>query len=449
MEARKRFMSIDLTKLPDPPRPSYTFTLFSRDLFKKSKYKDYDSLLESKLSRSQAGVSHLASIFGNGNSIGANGNLTSKSADVKVPETTSTHYINGEYVASFTIGGEQIKSYLLIDTDSDLIWWQCKPCTEGGCYDQDDPIYNEGKSGTHEKLDCIAKSESCFTSNHIKCKQSTRACVYDVTYADKSRTRGWIVEDVITFVLDQNQERILFGCGKDQTSGDASFSHEYAGIAGLGRRVLTGGYTLPSQFQADIISMCLPGLYSGSATISFHTTPFDQRISAEILPNPAYPYVYFINLYKLFINNKEIPLNPSIRNFRNDIDGGCVVDTGTILTTFPRDLYNVFRDTFRQEVQDFSLVDDPTGGSDTCCKVDPGVSPHFPDVLMYFDNEDPDNVLILSQQRVVFLVRGLFCLAFGAWDERFTIIGSYNLEGIGLTFDTAENTLSFDLDECD
>ncbi|PHT42146.1 hypothetical protein CQW23_16171 [Capsicum baccatum] len=222
MEARKRFMFIDLTNLSDPPRPSYTFTLFSRNLFEKSKYKDYDSLLESKLSRSQARVSHLASIFGNGNSIGANGNLKSKSVNVKVPETTSTLYINGEYVASFTIGGEQIKSYLLIDIGSDLIWWQCKPCTEGGCYDQDDPIYNEGKSGTHEKLDCIAKSESCFTSNHIKCKQSTRACVYDVTYVDKSRTRGWIAEDVITFVLDQNQERILFGCGKDQTSGDVA-----------------------------------------------------------------------------------------------------------------------------------------------------------------------------------------------------------------------------------
>ncbi|KAM3269859.1 hypothetical protein P3S67_029765 [Capsicum chacoense] len=283
-------MSIDLTKLPDPPRPSYTFTLFSRDLF------DYDSLLESKLSRSQARVSHLASIFGNGNSIGANGNLTSKSADVKVPETTSTHYINGEYVASFTIGGEQIKSYLLIDTGSDLIWWQCKPCTEGGCYDQDDPIYNEEPKSAKNSF--------------------------------------WLWK----------------------------VSNE--------RRVLTGGYSLPSQFQADIMSMCLPGLYSGSATISFHTT-----------------------------------------NFRNVIDGGCVVDTGTILTTFPRDLYNVFCDTFRQEVQDFPLVDDPTGGSDTCYKVDPGVSPHFPNVLMYFGNKDPDNVLILSQQRVVFLVRGLFCLA--------------------------------------
>ncbi|KAF3627877.1 hypothetical protein FXO38_28551 [Capsicum annuum] len=98
-------MSIDLTKLPDPPMPSYTFTLFSRDLFEKPKFKDYDSLLESKLSRSKARVSHLASILGNGNSIGANKNQTrphidheSKSADVKVLGTTSTHYVGPVYL---------------------------------------------------------------------------------------------------------------------------------------------------------------------------------------------------------------------------------------------------------------------------------------------------------------------------------------------------------------
>ncbi|KAM3361150.1 protein ASPARTIC PROTEASE IN GUARD CELL 1-like [Capsicum galapagoense] len=452
MEARKRFMSIDLTKLPDPPMPSYMFTLFSRDLFEKSKFKDYDSLLESKVSRSQARVSHLASILGNGNSIGANGNLMrphikheSKTADAKVPETTSTYYVNGEYVASFTIGGEQIKNYLLIDTGSDLIWWQCKPCTEGGCYNQADPIYAAPNSGTYEKLDCVAKSESCFTSNLISCDQRTRECIYDVTYADKRRTKGWIAGDVITFVLDQNQERILFGCGRDQTSGDGSFGPEYAGIAGLGRRVLTSGYSLPSQFEADIMSMCLPGLHSESATISFHTTPFDNSISAELLPNPAYPNFYFVNLYKVFINEREIPLNPSIA-----IESGCVVDTGTVITNFPRDIYNVFRDTFRQEVQDLTLVDNPTPGAfDTCYNVDLGVVPNFPIVRMHFSGQNPNNMVLLTHQQVVTYFHGLYCLAFHAWDEGFTILGNYQLQGIGLTFNTAENTLSFQLNVCD
>ncbi|PHT42153.1 hypothetical protein CQW23_16178 [Capsicum baccatum] len=414
-------MSIDLTKLSDPPMPSYMFTLFSRDLFEKSKLKDYDSLLESKVSRSQARVSHLASILGNGNSIGANGNLMrphikheSKTADVKVPETTSTYYVNGEYVASFTIGGEQIKNYFLIDTGSDLIWWQCKPCTEGGCYNQADPIYVAPNSGTYEKLDCVAKSESCFTSNRI----------YDVTS-----------------VL----ERILFGCGRDQTSGDGSFGPEYAGIAGLGRRVLTSGYSLPSQFEADIMSMCLPGLHSESATISFHTTPFDNSISAELLPNPAYPNFYFVNLYKVFINEREIPLNPSI-----SIESGCLVDTGTVITNFPQDIYNVFRDTFRKEVQDLTLVDNTTPGAfDTCYNVDPGVVPNFPVVRMYFGGQNPNNMVLLTHQQVVTYFHGLYCLAFRAWDEGFTILGNYQLQGIGLTFNTAENTLSFQLNVCD
>ncbi|PHT75114.1 hypothetical protein T459_18636 [Capsicum annuum] len=136
-----------------------------------------------------------------------------------------------------------------------------------------------------------------------------------------------VAEDAITFVLDQNQQRILFGCGKNQMSGERSFSPEYSGIAGIGRRVLTGGYSLPSQFEVDIMAMCLPGIDSDGSTISFHTTPFKKTISAELLPNPAKPIFYFVNLYKVFINDKEITLNPSIRNFRNVIADGVMVDS--------------------------------------------------------------------------------------------------------------------------
>ncbi|KAM3269857.1 hypothetical protein P3S67_029763 [Capsicum chacoense] len=316
MEARERFMSIDVTKLPDPPMSSYSFTLFNRYLFEKSKFKDYYSLLKSKLSRSQARVSHLASILENGNSIGANGNLTSKSADVKAPRTTSTYYVGP------------------------------------GDYD----------SG---------------------------ACVYDVVYEDGSETKGWIAEDAITFVLDQNQQRILFGCGKNQMSGERSFSPEYSGIAGIGRRVLTGGYSLPSQFEADIMAMCLPEIDSDGSTISFHATPFKKTISAELLPNPAKPIFYFINLYKVFINDTEITLNPSIRNFRNVIADGVMVDTGTTLTYFPQDFYKVFRDTFRQEVKEIPLINAQRPGRlDTCYLVDPRVVPKFSIVKMYFGHQD-------------------------------------------------------------
>ncbi|PHU10959.1 hypothetical protein BC332_17889 [Capsicum chinense] len=395
MEARERFMSIDLTKLPDPPRPSYTFTLFGRDLFEKSNFKDYDSLLENKLSRTRARVSDLASIVDNGNS--------SKSADVKAPapRRTSTHYVGpGDYVASFTIGTEQTRTYLIIDTGSDLVWWQCGPCAEGGCYRQNDPLYVSTSSRTYETLDCIAK-------NH-------------------------------------NQERILFGCGKDQRRepGGLSFSPRYSGIAGIGR----SGYSLPSQFKADIMAMCLPGIDPQGSILSFHTSPFEKTISAQLLPNPT--NLYYVNLFKVFVNDKEITLNPSIGNSRNAIDR-CLVDTGTAVTYFPRDFYNVFRDTFRQEVKDHPLVTGPRpAGFDTCYTGDAVVVPDFPQVTMYFGRQDPENLLSLTHQRVMVYIRGMYCLAFFASDTNFAILGGTQLQGIGLTFDTAENTSSFDLDQC-
>ncbi|XP_060171496.1 protein ASPARTIC PROTEASE IN GUARD CELL 1-like [Lycium barbarum] len=452
MEAKKRFMSIDPTKLPDPPMPSYTFTIYNRDLFEKSKFKDYDSLLESRTARCQARANYLASILKNGSAIGANETLTrpqdvqESRAREKVPKTTSTHFINGGYVISFTLGTEQIKNYLLLDTGSDLVWWQCGPCKANKCYKQKTPLYVSTNSKTYRKLDCIVKSESCSIElPNYECTPFGNQCLYDVNYGDGERTKGCIADDVISFVLDQNPVRIVFGCGKDQTSG-THFSGEYSGIAGIGRRRMSGGYSLSSQFEADIMSMCLPRFFSEKgSTISFHTTPF-KKTSAELLPNFGYPNFYFVNLYKVFINDKEIPLYPSLWNFKNDMMGGIIVDTGTTYSRFPQDFYTEFRYIFKQEVRDIPM-DAPAGAFDTCYRADP--SAEFPVVKLYFGRQDPNNLLLLAQDRVVVHIRGKYCLAFLGWHRSLAILGSNQLQGVGLTFDTSANTLSFDLDACD
>ncbi|KAK4712921.1 hypothetical protein R3W88_018828 [Solanum pinnatisectum] len=393
-------MSIDTTKLLDPPRPSYTFSIYNRDLFEKSKFKDYDSLLENRFTSSQAIANHVASILENGNVFGVNGALTrphgaheSKRGNGKAPKTASVQFTNGEYVASFILGTEQIKSYLLVDTGSDLVWWQCGPCRPNKCYEQkNEPLYDFTKSKTYQELDCHAKSTKCL----LKPK------VFEY----------------------QNPVRILFGCGRDQTSG-TEFSGEYSGIAGLVRKNMAGGYSLQSQFDADI--MAISGL----------------------IPNSKFPTFYFINLFKIFVNDKEIPLFPLLsRNFGNGLTGGCIVDTGATVTSFPKDFYDEFRDTFRKEVRGIPLYDAPLGNFDTCYMVDPGEVPTFPIVKMYFGHQNPENLLLLEQQRVVVHERGLFCLAFTKWKYPIALIGSYQLQGIGLTFDTAIDTLSFDLDAC-
>ncbi|KAH0654286.1 hypothetical protein KY289_031964 [Solanum tuberosum] len=101
MEARKRFMSFDTTKLLDPPRPSYTFSIYNRDLFEKSKFKDYDSLLEHRLARSKARANHLALILENGNVTRPHGARESKRDNGKVPTSTSIEFANGATITNF------------------------------------------------------------------------------------------------------------------------------------------------------------------------------------------------------------------------------------------------------------------------------------------------------------------------------------------------------------
>lgn len=157
MQARKRFMSLDPTKLPDPPMPSYTFTVYHRDVFEKSKFKDYDSLLDHRLARSHARASYLASVLKS-----QNGAQRGEVLEL-VPKSTDTIYRNGEYVATFLIGTQMIKNYLLIDTGSDLVWWQCGPCRVNKCYEQKyEPLYDLTKSKTYRELDFIAQSTICL-----------------------------------------------------------------------------------------------------------------------------------------------------------------------------------------------------------------------------------------------------------------------------------------------
>ncbi|KAF3647282.1 putative aspartic proteinase nepenthesin-2-like [Capsicum annuum] len=140
-------MSIDPTKLLDPPMPSYTLTIYNLYLFEKSKFKDYDSLLGNRFTSWQARANHLASVLENGDAISANGTLVrphdehESEVDNKNVPVTSAHFIGQAHPGSnpgalVKVGAasapqpmlmhllhtEQVKSYLLIDTGSDLVW---------------------------------------------------------------------------------------------------------------------------------------------------------------------------------------------------------------------------------------------------------------------------------------------------------------------------------------
>ncbi|XP_060171494.1 aspartic proteinase nepenthesin-1-like [Lycium barbarum] len=186
-----------------------------------------------------------------------------------------------------------------------------------------------------------------------------------------------------------------------------------------------------------------------SSTLNFHKAPWPNATVEKLVPNYKYPHLHFVNLHKNFVNDKEVPVKPSWWQFGKKMHGGVVVDTGTTITHFPEDFYIIFRYIFRPEVGDIPIVENPVGDFDTCYQADlDGSEVYFPVVKLYFDSKSPGSMLFLAQERVVTLIGDQYCLAFKGRDKDFTVIGTNQLQAVGLTFDTSQNTLSFDLDAC-
>lgn len=127
------------------------------------------------------------------------------------------------------------------------------------------------------------------------------------------------------------------------------------------------------------------------------------------------------------------------------------MDTGTTFTRFPYDFYIIFRYLFRAEVQDIPIVEGTIGPFDPCYQEDPNGNNdlQFSVVKLYFGNVSQSMMLLLEHERVMVKYRGVYCLAFIGWKSNYSILGVNQLQGVALTFDTSENTLSFDNDACE
>lgn len=132
----------------------------------------------------------------------------------QVLKVAPTSYYQSHYVALFMLGSERIRNYLLIDTGSYLVWWQCAPCVADKCFKQVfNTIYNRTTSKIFKRLYCVEDSSVCISGQ---------------------TTKGFMKSEVITFPSDNTQARINFGCSIDQKSGTQDFSGTFSGIAGLG-----------------------------------------------------------------------------------------------------------------------------------------------------------------------------------------------------------------------
>ncbi|CAN4112594.1 unnamed protein product [Withania somnifera] len=430
-------MSLDTSNLSYHSPFPYSLPLNHRDVFKKSKFKDYDSLLDARLARC-SGRSEISF------------SMSEYSSDQVHPIITPGYGSHGEIVIPLWIGDALQRELVLVDTGSRLVWWQCGPCEPNKCYEQaKDLLYDSTISSTFKQINCVTDSPSCFEGGRVHCSSKEQKCFYEVRYGGRAITSGFMAYEKITFSSIQDTSNIIFGCGKNQKKGDMNFPTLFSGIA----RLYTNGlekYSLPSQLAATIFALCIPTPTSGKPSIvAFYHTPWTTGIRAKLTRNNKFPSFYYISdLEKIMINNREVPIDPSHWNLGSDPYGGIFVDTGAFATLFPEDVYIKFRYIFRSEVKDMPLDPNPPAMFDTCYHADKNVNwTNFPTVGFYFKGSIIP--LEVRQEEVMLLYNNKYCMGFRSSGRKWSIIGTNVLQTFGLTFDLDTWGLTFSPSACE
>ncbi|KAG6675640.1 hypothetical protein I3842_15G113200 [Carya illinoinensis] len=407
----------------------FSVQVYPRESLYKSSHEDYKSLVLARLERDSLALDGV------------------KKSDLKpveelLPEDLSTPVVSGfslgsaEYFSRLGVGTPAKPFYMALDTGSDIIWLQCKPCAH--CYQQYDPIFDPTSSSSYKSLSCA--SPQCQAFQIPRCRAGK--CLYGVSYGDGSYTTGDMVIETVSFGSSGEVNNIALGCGRD----NEGLFVGAAGLLGLGG----GSLSLPSQIKASSFSYCFVDLDSSkSSTLEFNSVPPSDSVTTTLLKNEKIHTFYFIGLDGLSVGGMPLPIPASVFQMDASGKGGIIIDSGTAITRLQIQAYNALRDAFVRLTRDLPS----TGGVglfDTCYNLSSHTTVQVPTVSFRFSG---GKSLSLPAKNILIPVdsAGTFCLAFALPPPKspsLSIIGNFQQQGTRVSYDLANSRLAFSPNKC-
>ncbi|CAH8266588.1 unnamed protein product [Arabidopsis lyrata] len=364
--------------------------------------------------------------------------------NIKAP----THGGSGEFLMELSIGNPAVKYAAIVDTGSDLIWTQCKPCTE--CFDQPTPIFDPEKSSSYSKVGC--SSGLCNALPRSNCNEDKDSCEYLYTYGDYSSTRGLLATETFTFEDENSISGIGFGCGVEN-EGDG-FS-QGSGLVGLGR----GPLSLISQLKETKFSYCLTSIEDSEASSSLFIGSLASGIvnktganldgevtkTMSLLRNPDQPSFYYLELQGITVGAKRLSVEKSTFELSEDGTGGMIIDSGTTITYLEETAFKVLKEEFTSRM---SLPVDDSGstGLDLCFKL-PNAAKNIAVPKLIFHFKGADLELPGENYMVADSSTGVLCLAMGS-SNGMSIFGNVQQQNFNVLHDLEKETVTFVPTEC-
>nr|XP_043634281.1 aspartic proteinase nepenthesin-1 [Erigeron canadensis] len=365
--------------------------------------------------------------------------------------TSSVHAGNGEFLMNLAIGTPPETYSAIMDTGSDLIWTQCKPCTK--CFDAPTPIFDPKKSSTFSKVSC--SDSLCQALPTSDCESD--GCEYLYSYGDYSSTQGVLATE--TFTFDKVPVSGLgFGCGEDN---EGSGFNQGGGLVGLGR----GPLSLVSQLKQSKFSYCLTSinddtssssenskssLVMGSLTSDILTSNSTTVFTTPLIKNPSQPSFYYLSLLGISVGNVDLPIKKSTFAINSDGSGGMIVDSGTTITYLEESAFDMLKKEFISQTK-LDVDNSDSTGLDLCFGLpatddSSEVSIEIPKLVFHFDGASLD--LPGENYMIGDMKSGLACLAMGS-SSGISIFGNIQQQNMMVVHDLEKETLSFIPTKCD
>ncbi|KAK3198310.1 hypothetical protein Dsin_021725 [Dipteronia sinensis] len=345
----------------------------------------------------------------------------------------------GEYLMNISIGTPPVEILAIADTGSDLVWTQCKPCSE--CFEQDAPLFDPKRSSTYRDVSC--SSSQCSSLDRTSCSPETKTCEYSVSYGDRSFSNGNLAVETVTLGSTNGRPVVLtrkvFGCGHND---GGTFDSKTSGIIGLGG----GDVSLIRQMGSSIdgkFSYCL--IPFGSETSNVSKLNFGSRAVVSGSGTVSTPLVakqpstfYFLTLESISVGEKAIPFEGS--SFGSS-EGNIIIDSGTTLTILPEQYASELLAAISDSI-DAEPVNDPQGFLDLCYEVTEDF--RVPDVTVQFSGAE---VKLRPINLFIGVSEGVVCCTFKGLQDN-AIYGNLHQMDFLVGYDTQEQTVSFKPTDC-
>ncbi|CAK9166652.1 unnamed protein product [Ilex paraguariensis] len=358
--------------------------------------------------------------------------LAATDSEVKSP----VHAGNGEFLMQLSIGTPPESFSAIMDTGSDLIWTQCKPCTQ--CFDQPTPVFDPKKSSSFSSLSC--SSELCAALPVSTCNNG---CEYLYMYGDYSSTQGLLATETFTFGK-VSIPKVGFGCGKDN---EGSGFTQGAGLVGLGR----GPLSLVSQLEEPKFSYCLTSIDDTKTStllmgsLASVSSTGNSIKTTTLIKNPSQPSFYYLPLEGITVGDTILPIKKSTFALNEDGSGGMIIDSGTTITYLEESAFNLVKKEFTSQI---NLPVDNSGstGLDLCFTLPSDASNiEVPKLVFQFDGADlvlPGENYMIADSSL-----GVLCLAMGS-SSGMSVFGNVQQQNILVLHDLEKETISFIPTQC-